>query len=82
VLKERRDRKELKTMLRGRHGVSLTGEVYEEPLHKQPVFAQYANTPLPVSEDLCARHICLPIFSGMQEAEARQVIAAVADIIG
>jgi perosamine synthetase len=82
VLKERRDRKELKTVLRGHHGVSLTGEVYEEPLHKQPVFAQYADIPLPVSEDLCARHICLPIFSGMQAAEARHVISALAEVIG
>jgi len=82
VLKEKRDRKELKTILRERYGVSLAGEVYEDPLHKQPIFEKYAAGALPISEDFCARHICLPVFSGMQETEARQVIAALQAVIG
>jgi perosamine synthetase len=82
VLKEHRDRKELKSLLREKFGVSLAGEVYEEPLHKQPVFEKYATRALPVAEDLCARHICLPVFSGMQESEAQQVIHALKEVIG
>jgi dTDP-4-amino-4,6-dideoxygalactose transaminase len=82
VLREPRDRKELKSELRERFAVSLAGEVYEEPLHKQPVFEKYASGALPVSEDLCARHICLPIFSGMADDEARQVVHALAETIG
>ena len=82
VLREKRDRKELKAHLRERFGVSLAGEVYEDPLHKQPVFEKYASGALPISEDFCARHICLPIFSGMEEADARQVIRALAETIG
>jgi len=82
VLRVPRDRKELKSQLRERFGVSLAGEVYEEPLHKQPVFEKYACGALPVSEDLCARHICLPIFSGMADDEARQVVHALAETIG
>ncbi len=82
VLKENRDRKALKTLLRERYGVSLAGEVYEEPLHKQPVFSGYAVRPMPVSEDLCARHICLPVFSGMEEADAHHVIRALREAIG
>jgi dTDP-4-amino-4,6-dideoxygalactose transaminase len=82
VLREPRDRKELKSQLRERFGVSLAGEVYEEPLHKQPVFEKYASGALPVSEDLCARHICLPIFSGMADDDARQVVQALAETIG
>jgi perosamine synthetase len=82
ILKERRDRKQLKSALREKHGVSLAGEVYEEPLHKQPVFEKFAAGPLPISEDLCARHICLPVFSGMQDAEALQVLHALKDLIG
>jgi perosamine synthetase len=80
VMRRQRDRKELKAQLRERFGVSLSGEVYEDPLHKQPVFEQYARGPLPVAEDLCARHICLPIYSGMEEDEARQVIEALAAV--
>jgi perosamine synthetase len=82
VMREKRDRKELKIVLRERYGVSLAGEVYEEPLHKQPIFLKYATGPLPVSEDLCARHICLPVFSGMDPAQAHQVIDALRAIIG
>jgi dTDP-4-amino-4,6-dideoxygalactose transaminase len=82
VLREQRDRKVLKTELREHYGVSLAGEVYEDPLHKQPVFEKYASGSLPVAEDLCARHICLPIFSGMTEESARQVIHAIAEVIG
>ncbi len=77
VMRERRDRRELKKHLRETYGVSLTGEVYEDPLHKQPVFEKYAPGPLPVSEDLCARHICLPVYAGMENDEARQVIDAI-----
>jgi perosamine synthetase len=82
ILKEKRNRKELKGLLRERYGVSLSGEVYEEPLHKQPVFDKYAARPLPVSEDLCARHICLPVFSGMREEDAHQVLRALKEVIG
>jgi perosamine synthetase len=82
VLKSLQDRKALKALLRERYAVSLAGEVYEEPLHKQPVFAQYAVRALPVAEDYCARHLCLPIFSGMDDAQARQVIGALEQSIG
>lgn len=82
VLKEKRDRKELKSVLKERYGVSLAGEVYEEPLHKQPVFEKYTSGSLPISEDLCSRHICLPVFSGMQESEARHVLHALREVIG
>ncbi len=82
VMKDCRNRKELKTLLRELYGISLAGEVYEEPLHKQPVFERFASGPLPLSEDLCSRHICLPIFSGMQEEDAKQVLKALKEVIG
>src|SRR6185369_9845708 len=82
VLNEHCDRKILKVELREKHGVSLSGEVYEEPLHKQPVFERYAVRALPVAEDYCARQICLPVYSGMDETEAEQVIKALAAVIG
>ncbi|WP_447983496.1 DegT/DnrJ/EryC1/StrS family aminotransferase [Nitrospira sp. Nam74] len=82
VLKQQQDRKALKTLLREKYGVSLAGEVYEEPLHTQPVFESYVTGPLPVSEDYCARHLCLPIFSGMEETEAHHVLSALKAVIG
>ena len=82
VLREKRDRKELKSLLREKYGVALAGEVYEDPLHKQPVFLEYASGALPVAENLCARHICLPVFSGMTEGDARLTLAALRETIG
>lgn len=82
VLKQKQDRKALKALLREKYGVSLAGEVYEEPLHKQPVFEAYTSGALPVSEDYCGRHLCLPVFSGMEEADAHHVIRALKEVIG
>jgi len=74
LLDEGIDRAEVKKVLREEHGVGLSGEVYASPLHHQPVFAGLADGPLPVSEDLCARHICLPVHNDMAESEAEQVL--------
>ena len=32
--------------------------------------------PLPISDDVCARHICLPLFPGMTESQLDQVVEA------
>jgi dTDP-4-amino-4,6-dideoxygalactose transaminase len=79
VLPPGADRARFKRELADRHGVRLSGEVYDLPLHEQPVFTSYANGPLPVAEDLCARHICLPVHSDMREDEVDHVLAAVSD---
>lgn len=71
------DRARFKRELAERHGVRLSGEVYDLPLHKQPVFASYAGAPLPVAEDLCERHVCLPVHSDMRDDEVDHVLAAV-----
>jgi perosamine synthetase len=81
VIKKKIDRKALKALLRDRYCISLAGEVYEEPLHKQPVFERYALNPLPTSEDLCGRHICLPIYSGMRKSGARYVLNALKEVL-
>ena len=70
------DRPALKRTLKERFQVSLSGEVYETPCHRQPVFERWAAGTFPVAEDVCARHICLPIYPGMTEAEIDQVVAA------
>ena len=70
------DRKALKARLREDFGVSLAGEVYEEPIQRQPIFERYASQPLPVSEQVCAGHVCLPVFSSMSDEQAQQVLDA------
>lgn len=71
------DRARFKAEVADRFGVRLSGEVYDLPLHQQPVLAPYADGPLPVAEDLCARHVCLPIHSDMRDDEIDQVLTAV-----
>ena len=88
ILPDGADRARFRRQMAQEHDVRLAGEVYDTPLHLQPVFAEFAPSalgrpgsrggpPLPVSEDLCARHICLPIHSDMTANEVDQVCAAV-----
>ena len=44
------------------------------------MLADYAAGPLPVSEQMCARHVCLPVHSDMTDAEVDQVMTAVAGV--
>jgi dTDP-4-amino-4,6-dideoxygalactose transaminase len=68
------DRTALKKTLRERHDVGLSGEVYEAPCHLQPVFGPQAQGTLPVAEELCARHICLPVSAVMTDGDAEYVV--------
>jgi dTDP-4-amino-4,6-dideoxygalactose transaminase len=70
------DRAELKQTLRFEFGVALSGEVYELPLHLQPVFEPWAKGPLPGAERICASHICLPVSAALTEEQAEHVIVS------
>jgi dTDP-4-amino-4,6-dideoxygalactose transaminase len=70
------DRAELKQLLRGEFGVGLSGEVYELPLHAQPVFEPWVDRPLPGAEHLCASHICLPVSAVMTDEQALHVVTS------
>jgi perosamine synthetase len=68
------DRVALKKRLREGFDVGLSGEVYEAPCHLQPVFGPLAAGTLPVAEELCARHICLPVSAVMTDEDAKYVM--------
>lgn len=76
------DRARLKKRLAREQGVALSGEVYATPLHREPVFAHLATGPLPVAEDVCGRHVCLPVHSDMTAAEADHVVGSLAAVLG
>ena len=77
------DRTELKQRLRKDHGVGLSGEVYELPLHRQPVFKEWAgDASLPGADEICARHICLPVSAVMTEDQVGLVLTALATELG
>jgi len=75
------DRATFKAALKER-GVSLAGGVYDLPLHRQPVFeALGVKTDLPRADDVCRRHVCLPVFVGMSLRQVEHVIESVADVL-
>lgn len=76
------DRATFKQKVRDEHGVAMSGEVYASPLHLQPVFSDLAHGALTVAEDVCARHVCLPVHNDMTDAEIDLVITAVRDVAG
>jgi dTDP-4-amino-4,6-dideoxygalactose transaminase len=76
------DRAELKRVLREEHGVGLSGEVYELPLTKQPVFEQWVTGDLPGADHICARHICLPISAVTTDEQAELVLSSLELALG
>jgi dTDP-4-amino-4,6-dideoxygalactose transaminase len=62
-------------------GVSLSGGVYELPLHRQPVFEGKISGSFPAADDVCARHICFPLYHGMTEDEGRFVVETVQSLL-
>ena len=82
LLPQGADRAAFRRRLADEYQIRLAGEVYDLPLHHQPVFAEFAGLPLPVTEDLCARHVCLPVHSDMTDDEVDQVSTAVCAVYG
>ena len=73
LLPEEVDRERLRRALE-KQGVRLSGGVYDIPLHRQPVFESAVDGQFAMADDVCSRHICLPLYYGMTEAEAEYVI--------
>jgi dTDP-4-amino-4,6-dideoxygalactose transaminase len=78
------DRGAIKKELKEKYGVSLSGEVYELPCHLQPVFKDlgYKEGDFPVAEDICKRHVCLPVFATMTEDQANYVVDSLKEVLG
>jgi len=78
------DRVALKKELKGKYSVGLSGEVYELPCHLQPIFKTlygFKGDEFPIAEDICQRHICLPVFAGMTEEQAVYVVESLKEVL-
>ena len=75
------ERGELKRTMRERFDIGLSGEVYDTPLHQQPVFAAFADRALPGAEFIAARHICLPLYPSLAESDADYVVESLATVL-
>ena len=84
VLDNNIDRTQFKKKVKENYGIGLSGEVYELPLHLQPIFKKIYGSKegqFPVAEDLCKRHICLPVFARMSEEQANYVADSLKEAI-
>ena len=73
ILLENIEPKAVKNALDEQYKVPLGGFVYEEPCHEQPAFVEFDGSRCEQAEKLCCSHICLPIYQGMSEDDARYV---------
>jgi len=83
LLSKKVNRDEFKRKLADK-GVICGGEVYWPPLHLQPVYEEMLDTgkgDYPVAEDVCARMVCLPMFSQMTRDEAEYVVERVTEVL-
>jgi dTDP-4-amino-4,6-dideoxygalactose transaminase len=77
------NRDEFKQKLREK-GVKPSGEVYWPPLHMEPVYKRLLGVKegdFPVAEDVCARMVCLPLYSQMTMDEAKYVIEKTQEVL-
>jgi len=75
----------LKKELREKYGIRLGGEVYDPPLHLQPVYRRlfgFKGGEFPVAEEVARRHICLPMHVGLSYEDVDYVIAALREVLG
>lgn len=59
-------REELQSFAADR-GVTFTAEVYFRPVHRMPAYAGVSLPDLPVTDDLCANHVCPPLYPELSE---------------
>ena len=59
-----------------KEGISLTGQVYEVPVHKQPKYKNlFAKESFPTTEYISKMHICPPLYPELTEAEVDYICA-------
>jgi dTDP-4-amino-4,6-dideoxygalactose transaminase len=82
------EREGMKSRLKEEFGISLTGEVYADPCHAQPVFKNYPGTMVnkpndkfPVAEYVSKKHICLPLYPGLSEQEINYVVESLGEVL-
>lgn len=75
VLPEGVARDGLKEALKAR-GILLGKEVYEKPLHRQPVFDEYTTgESYAMADEFASRHICLPLWRFIGDDDVSTVIS-------
>jgi dTDP-4-amino-4,6-dideoxygalactose transaminase len=81
LLPKSMNRARIKQQMKER-GIGLQGEVYAVPLHRQPVLEHLAvESTFPNADDICGRHICLPIYPGLTGDQIKHIVIQLAEVI-
>lgn len=75
ILKTKSKKKKLIKFLKSKN-IFLSGDVYQRPLHLSKLLKKESSnlSRLPNSEDVCARHICLPMYYGLKSKSVNKII--------
>lgn len=74
------DKDRVRGLMRER-GVRVSGDVYDVPLHRQPLFAGLVRRPFPGAEEFAARHLALPVNVLMTQADVERAAAALGEAL-
>ena len=93
-LDEHISRTEVKQTLKEKYSVSLTGEVYADLCHTEPIWNRFTTSGVPKrpeenremqsfpKADYASRHhVCLPIYSGLGAAEVEYVVESLDKVL-
>lgn len=81
ILPEGKNRDDIKTEMKKR-GIGLQGEVYGIPLHRQPIAKQIGFIgEFPNADDVCSRHICLPLYPELTDEQIHYVVDTLFDVM-
>ena len=82
------DRQIIKQQLFKEYNISLTGEVYANPCHSQPVFKKHpekifnrSDNQFPVTNDVCKNHICLPLYPGLTNQNVQYIVECLKKVL-
>ena len=75
------DRAALKKAMREQFDVGMSGEVYEFPLHTQPIFEEFNRGTYPGADLVCSRQVCPPVSARMTPADATYVVESLARLV-
>jgi perosamine synthetase len=85
------DRTALKTRMKEQHSVSLTGEVYADLCHDEPIWDNFdfageagsakSTDNFPVSQKVAQTHACLPLYPGLTTEQIEYVAESLEESI-
>jgi perosamine synthetase len=82
------NRSEFKQILKDKYGVSMTGEVYSDLCHSQPVFNTYPETVDVVGEQhytgakyVSERQVCPPLYPGLTDDEIEYIATSIKNTV-